>query len=108
MMLTVLLLVTLLSLVFFAQYACFHFGLQQQRTRSLTSRRKNIIMVGTRGLLSGIADVKNARFYSDNLVIKDSRDLLEDGQFVYNVLLKKYQDRGNLEKNLTDTMANAK
>jgi hypothetical protein len=40
-----------------------------------------------RGLLSGISDISKAKFYSNNIAIKDSYELLKDTKHIYNICL---------------------
>ena len=86
---------TLLFLFFsLSEVECFHVKIIQQRSSRTTLRCQNMnSKEGTstnypaRGLLTGISDVNEAKFYSDKLVIKDSYKLLEDKKIIYNLCL---------------------
>ena len=48
------------------------------------------------GLLSGISDIKKAQFYSDNILIKSSYELLQNPNHIYSICLKNAG--GNITK----------
>jgi hypothetical protein len=54
-----------------------------------------------KGLLSGINDINNADFYSDNIALKDSNELLMDTDRIYNIC---FNNAGKDEKEMDATL----
>ena len=65
------------------------------------SNHVHVQVAHSKGLLSGIDDTTKAEFYSDNISIKGSYELLKDRNHLYNICLKIAGGNiASLDKNL--------